>query len=135
MDQPTQQPVVNAAALALIEGINCEARHAAKLLLEALQARRLSPAKHQSGRQEPPAMSLPAALKAAAALRRREWKDNGLARYVKEFPGEPKRIPRRGSVMKPQSPSQAAASRQYAMRIMLAWIRSFIWCRSECAAQ
>ena len=115
------------AAAALIDGIRCEAEHAADLLVDTLEAHGLIPPEKQQRGSPGQGMSLVLALRTAAVLRRIEWSKNGQDRSVQEAPPEPDLAPNIRDVFRSPAPSEATVAKRYAVRTLVTWIRNFAW--------
>ena len=119
--------VATGATAALIDGVRCEAEHAADLLIDRLEAHGLIPPEKQRRRKPVRGLSLVLVLRAAAVLRRLEWTKNGQDEFIQEIPPEPDLAPRLDAIFRTVSSGEAAESRRYALRTLLAWIQNFSW--------
>ena len=123
----SQHGVIDQLPTTLIDGMRHEAEHAADLLIDTLEERGLIPPEKQRRRCPGMSLCLGGAVRAAAALRRREWNDQRLSEFVVDNPPESDFELQLDGVFQPQPPSEWAKSRQYAVRTLVAWIRSFAW--------
>ena len=122
-----QHAVATGATAALIDGVRCEAEHAADLLIDTLEAHGAIPPEKQRRRKPVRGLSLVLALRVAAVLRRIEWRENGQDRFVQETPPEPDVAPNMGEVFRSPTPSELATAKRYAVRTLVTWVRSFAW--------
>jgi hypothetical protein len=111
----------------LSEAVGLEAVHAADLLIDTLEARGLIPPEKTRLRQGSTELYAAGALRAAAALRRCEWKDHGLVEFVLEEPPERDIDPRLDDIFRTHRPSEAVQSIRYAQRTLRTWIENFSW--------
>ena len=128
MSEPGHQhAVATGAKAALIDGVRCEAEHAADLLIDTLEAHGVIPPEKQRRRKPVRGVSLVLALRVAAVLRRVEWRKNGQDRFVQETPPEPDVAPNMGEVFRSPLPSELATAKRYAVRTLVTWARNFAW--------
>ncbi len=113
----------------LVEAVRLSAEHDADLLSEFLSDQGHLDASSNGSKPQAGGLSLPAALRLAALLRRREWQRNDQDQFISGGLPETAENPEvlLEGTGRTSRREEARTCRQFALKVFLAWIRNFSW--------